>query len=131
MTNAVVAICVVDVSTAAVGEVGAPVRAGLARGAPPKAVNAPPAVVEPVPPLVMVSVPASVMVPEFVIGPPEVVSPVVPPDTSTLITEPPPVMPRLVLASVAFVAPVPPWEMLNGVVRPVRLVIVELAPLVA
>ena len=69
--------------------------------------------------------------PELVIGPPDVVKPVVPPETSTLITEPPPVMPRLVLASVAFVAPVPPCEMLSGVVKPVRLVIELFAPLVA
>lgn len=85
----------------------------------------------PVPPLEAARVPARVMVPEVVIGPPEVVRPVVPPDTATLVTEPPPVMPRLVLASVAFVAPVPPWEMLSGVVKPVKLVIELFAPLVA
>lgn len=90
VTNAVVAICVVDVSTAAVVEVGVPVRAGLAKGAAPRAVSAAPAVVAPVPPLAMPSVPASVMVPEVVIGPPEVVRPVVPPDTFTLVTPPPP-----------------------------------------
>lgn len=102
------AICVVDVSAAAVVEVGVPVSAGLAKGAAPRAVSAVPAVVAPVPPLAIASVPPMVMVPEFVIGPPDVVKPVVPPETSTLITEPPPVIPRLVLASVAFVAPVPP-----------------------
>ena len=98
----------VDVSTAAVVEVGVPVSAGLAIGAAPKAVSAAGAVIAPVPPLAIANVPAIVIVPELVIGPPDVVRPVVPPETSTLMTEPPPVMPRLVLASDAFVAPVPP-----------------------
>jgi len=44
----------------------------------------------PVPPLAGASVPARVTVPEEVIGPPEVVKPVVPPETSTLVTEPAP-----------------------------------------
>jgi len=39
-----------------------------------------------VPPLATASVPANVIVPEVVIGPPEVVKPVVPPDTATLET---------------------------------------------
>ena len=52
------------------------------------AFNAVFAVVCPVPPLVIASVPANVIVPEPVIGPPETVSPVVPPDTSTLVTVP-------------------------------------------
>ena len=39
-----------------------------------------------VPPLVVANVPAKVIVPELVIGPPEVVNPVVPPDTATLET---------------------------------------------
>lgn len=47
-------------------------------------------VVTPVPPLATASVPAKVIVPEPVIGPPEVVKPVVPPETSTLVTEPAP-----------------------------------------
>ena len=47
-------------------------------------------VVTPVPPLATASVPASVTVPEEVIGPPLVVNPVVPPETSTLVTEPAP-----------------------------------------
>jgi len=47
-------------------------------------------VVTPVPPLATASVPARVMVPEEVIGPPLVVKPVVPPETSTLVTEPAP-----------------------------------------
>ena len=38
------------------------------------------------PPFAAISVPARVMVPEVVIGPPEVVKPVVPPDTATLDT---------------------------------------------
>ena len=41
------------------------------------------------PPLVVATVPASVIVPDVVIGPPEVVKPVVPPDTATLVTVPP------------------------------------------
>ena len=45
----------------------------------------------PVPPLEAARVPARVMVPEVVIGPPEVVRPVVPPDTFTLVTPPLPV----------------------------------------
>lgn len=45
-------------------------------------------VTTPVPPLATASVPASVIVPVLVIGPPEVVSPVVPPDTATDVTVP-------------------------------------------
>ena len=45
-------------------------------------------VVPPVPPLATAKVPASVMVPLVVIGPPEVVRPVEPPLTSTLVTVP-------------------------------------------
>ena len=44
--------------------------------------------VTPVPPLATAKVPASVMVPLVVIGPPDVVRPVVPPLTSTLVTVP-------------------------------------------
>lgn len=47
-------------------------------------------VVTPVPPFATASVPARVTVPEEVIGPPLVVKPVVPPETSTLVTEPAP-----------------------------------------
>jgi hypothetical protein len=43
----------------------------------------------PVPPFVPTKVPASVMVPVVVTGPPDVVKPVVPPDTSMLVTVPP------------------------------------------
>jgi hypothetical protein len=48
-----------------------------------------PAAVRPVPPLAADSVPARVIVPDPVIGPPEVVSPVEPPETATLVTVPP------------------------------------------
>ena len=47
-------------------------------------------VVVPVPPLATANVPASVIVPEVVIGPPEVVRPVVPPETATEVTVPEP-----------------------------------------
>ena len=52
----------------------------------------------PVPPLAAISVPARVIVPDPVIGPPEVVSPVVPPETATLVTVPKPVIEVLVTA---------------------------------
>jgi hypothetical protein len=48
----------------------------------------PVSVVDPVPPFATPSVPPSVIVPELVTGPPEVVSPVVPPDTATELTVP-------------------------------------------
>jgi hypothetical protein len=44
----------------------------------------------PVPPFATASVPASVIVPEVVIGPPEVVRPVEPPETATEVTVPEP-----------------------------------------
>ena len=47
-------------------------------------------VVAPVPPLATPNVPPKVIVPFVVIGPPDVVSPVVPPDTFTLVTVPVP-----------------------------------------
>ena len=56
----------------------------------------------PVPPLATANVPAKVIVPAAVIGPPEVVRPVVPPDTATLVT-----------------VPVPPAEMYSTSVAPV------------
>jgi hypothetical protein len=46
-------------------------------------------VVTPVPPLATARVPVIVIVPEPVIGPPEVVRPVVPPETPTEVTLPP------------------------------------------
>ena len=62
-------------------------------------VRAPAAVVAPVPPLSTSRVPARVMVPEVVTGPPEVVKPVVPPDTLTDVTVPDPPPPWLALLS--------------------------------
>ena len=47
-----------------------------------------PGVVNPVPPFAGTKVPANVIVPEVVIGPPEVDKPVVPPETATLETVP-------------------------------------------
>lgn len=44
--------------------------------------------VELVPPLAVANVPPNVIVPDDVMGPPDVVNPVVPPDTSTLVTVP-------------------------------------------
>jgi hypothetical protein len=57
-------------------------------GVPRKVATPVPSEVIPVPPFVAASVPAIVMVPLDVIGPPDVVRPVVPPDTSMLVTEP-------------------------------------------
>lgn len=60
--------------------------------------------VSPVPPLVVANVPAKVIVPEVVIGPPEVVRPVVPPDTATDVTVPePPAVAAIVIAPEALV----------------------------
>ena len=55
----------------------------------PRLVRATAAVVAPVPPLAIANVPPSVSVPLVVIGPPENVSPVVPPEASTDVTVPP------------------------------------------
>ena len=52
------------------------------------ALKAAEAVVCPVPPFATASVPASVIVPDVVIGPPLAVKPVVPPLTLTLVTVP-------------------------------------------
>src|SRR5215471_249404 len=57
-------------------------------GVPPRFVRAAAAEVAPVPPLATTRVPAKVIVPEPVMGPPEVVRPVVPPLTATLVTVP-------------------------------------------
>lgn len=66
--------------------------------AAPKLVRAPEAVVAPVPPLSTSNVPAKVIVPDVVTGPPEVVKPVVPPETLTDVTVPvPPPPPALTL----------------------------------
>ena len=65
--------------------------------------------VTPVPPLATARVPARVMVPEPVTGPPEVVSPVVPPETSILVTVPPVLVEEIVIVPVplVMVTPVP------------------------
>jgi len=55
-----------------------------------KLLRAVPASVAPVPPLVTASVPAMVIVPDVVTGPPLVVRPVVPPETSIDVTVPEP-----------------------------------------
>jgi hypothetical protein len=59
-------------------------------GVPRKVATPVPNDVMPVPPFATASVPAKVIVPDDVTGPPEVVKPVVPPDTSTLVTVPEP-----------------------------------------
>jgi hypothetical protein len=66
-------------------------------------------VVTPVPPFATARVPARVMVPEPVTGPPEVVSPVVPPETSILVTVPPVLVEEIVIVPVplVMVTPVP------------------------
>ena len=60
--------------------------------APLSANGAPPADVEPVPPLPIAKVPPRVMVPLLVIGPPLALKPVVPPDTLTDVTVPEPLL---------------------------------------
>src|SRR3569832_1484494 len=60
----------------------------------PLPLSSPESVVEPVPPLATVKVPESVSEPLEVIGPPVNERPVVPPDASTEVTEPPPEPPR-------------------------------------
>ena len=57
-------------------------------GVPRKVATPAPRLVMPVPPFAGTSVPLIVMVPLDVMGPPLVVSPVVPPDTLTLVTDP-------------------------------------------
>ena len=54
-------------------------------------------VVTPVPPLATASVPANVIVPDVVTGPPLVVKPVVPPLTLTLVTVPLPLLVALIV----------------------------------
>jgi hypothetical protein len=68
--------------------VPAPYPLGLDAGYAPKLVNAAIAVVALVPPLAIPSVPDSVTMPDVVTGPPDVVNPVVPPDTSIDVTVP-------------------------------------------
>jgi hypothetical protein len=66
--------------------------------------------VAPVPPFATARVPAIVIVPDVVIGPPLVVRPVVPPDTATDVTVPPPplVAAMVIESDVAFVVRVMP-----------------------
>jgi hypothetical protein len=76
----------------------------------PKPVRAPESVVAPVPPFAIAKVPAIVIVPSSVIGPPENVSPVVPPETSTLVTvpdPPPPPSAAIVIDPDPFVIDIP------------------------
>ena len=63
---------------------------GLDTSPAPRLDRAVAASVAPVPPLATASVPASVIVPDPVTGPPDVVRPVVPPETLTLVTVPVP-----------------------------------------
>jgi hypothetical protein len=72
-----------------VSSVTAALRLAL-EGVPSHVATPVPSDVSPVPPLLAASVPAMVIVPDPVIGPPEVVRPVVPPETSTLVTVPEP-----------------------------------------
>ena len=99
-------------------------------------------VVRPVPPLLVTSVPARVIVPLVVTGPPEVVRPVVPPDTSTLVTLPPPTAdvqenpPAVVYrrnvpsvgAATKVVAPAPDWYRILLAAPPATLVAVVAEP---
>ena len=58
------------------------------------------------PPLAIARVPAKVIVPDVVIGPPDVVKPVVPPDTSIDVTDPDPDPPEPVCS--------PPVDIVTG-----------------
>jgi hypothetical protein len=93
-----------------VPEVGVPSRGVTSVGEVASALAPEPVdVVTPVPPLVTARVPARVMVPEPVTGPPEVVSPVVPPETSIDVTVPPVLVEEIVIVPVplVMVTPVP------------------------
>ena len=75
----------------------------------------------PVPPLATANVPANVIVPDVVTGPPLVVRPVVPPLTLTLVTLPPPPPPPAGVAQtpsprqkVVLLAPEPPPRLETG-----------------
>lgn len=80
---------------------------GLLAGYAPKFVKAVAASVAPVPPLATASVPPSVIVPDPVTGPPEVVKPVVPPLTPTDVTVPPPAVDAMVIEPLPFVTVIP------------------------
>jgi hypothetical protein len=60
-----------------------------------------------VPPLDVINVPAIVKVPDDVIGPPEKLNPVVPPDASTEVTVPPPPVAAIVIDPDPFVMLIP------------------------
>lgn len=79
----------VEAGLVMVGTVTVPVNVGEADNT---LLPEPVLVVTPVPPLATANVPAIVMVPEPVMGPPLYVSPVVPPLTLTLVTVPVPVI---------------------------------------
>ena len=78
-------------------------------------------VVMPVPPLPTASVPARVIVPLVVTGPPDVVSPVVPPETSTLVTVPPPAADPTMMLPAPFVIVMPAPAVSVVRVKPVPL----------
>ena len=83
----------------------------------PRLVLAAAALVAPVPPLAKARVPANVIVPLVVMGLPDVVRPVVPPETSTLVTLP---VPTLVAAIVT-----PPAEFVMEMLEPAVSVAAE------
>lgn len=73
----------------------------------PRAVLAAEVVVDPVPPLATARVPANVMVPDVVIGLPETVRPVVPPDRATDVTVPEPPVEAMVIEPAPLVMEIP------------------------
>lgn len=75
--------------------------------AAPRVSLAPEALVAPVPPFAIASVPASVSVPEVVIGEPVKERPVVPPDAATDVTVPPPAVDAIEIPPALFVMVMP------------------------
>jgi hypothetical protein len=69
--------------------------------------RAPEALVAPVPPFAITSVPPTVSVPEVVIGEPVKVRPVVPPDAATEVTVPPPAVDAMEIPPALFVMVMP------------------------
>ena len=88
-----------------------PVRDVMSLFAPepaaPRVSLAPEALVAPVPPCAIASVPPTVSVPDVVIGEPVKVSPVVPPDAATDVTVPAPAVDAIVIEPVPFVIEMP------------------------